>query len=224
VHEAAAGVLFSGGGLAARPLRREEIPRLQAFYAANPEYFLAINGKAPPADLAAIEFDEVPPPHLSFARQYCLGLFAAGDGDVGDGDASDGDVGDSAASGGEAGALEGVALVTVDLCAQGVWHLGLFIIATRLHGHGVAAPVYAALEDWVRRGGARYLRLGVVVGNERGERFWRRQGFVRISQKEGIDTGGRLNTVQRMLKPLADDSIEAYLQAVPRDRPGSTLP
>jgi len=194
-----APVLFAGGGLAARELQREQIPLLQAFYDANPEYFLTINGVPPPPDLAAKEFDEVPPPHLGFKRQWCLGLF-------------------------EAGRLGGVAMLVTDLCVPGVWHLGLFVIATRLRGTGAAAGTYADLEGWVRQQGARHLRLGVVRGNGPAERFWARQGYQELRVREGIDTGGRINTVRVLLKPLANEGIEAYLQAMPRDRPGSPLP
>lgn len=194
-------VLFAGGGLAARELQREEIPLLQAFYEANPEYFLTINGVPPPGGLAATEFDEVPPPHLSFDRQWRLGLFDP-----------------------VAGTLHGVAMVTTNLCAPGVWHLGLFVIATCLRGTGAAAGAYAALEGWVRGGGARHLRLGVVRGNEPAERFWARQGHRELRVREGIDTGGRVNVVRVLLKPLADEGVEAYLEAMPRDRPESPLP
>lgn len=197
-------VLFAGGGLEARELQREQIPLLQAFYEANPEYFLVINGVPPPADLAASEFDEVPPPHLSFDRQWNVGLFDE--------------------AGGVAAGLCGVAMVITQLCVPGVWHLGLFAIATRLRGTGVAAGAYGALEGWVRQGGARHLRLGVVRGNAPAERFWARQGYQELRVREGVDTGGRLNTVRVLLKPLADEGVEAYLQAVPRDRPGSPLP
>ncbi len=194
-------VLFAGGGLAARELQRDDIPAWQAFYDANPEYFLTINGIAPRAGLAQTEFEELPPPHLAFDRQWRLGLYAP-DGDV----------------------LAGVAMVTSHLCVPGVWHLGLFVIATRLRGTGAAAGAYGALEGWVRQSGARHLRLGVVQGNAPAERFWARQGYQELRVREGIDTGGRINTVRVLLKPLADEGVEAYLEAMPRDRPDSPLP
>ena len=160
----------------------------------------------------------MPPPHLSFGQQWCLGLFAQR----------------GAAAAGGAGPLQGVVMVTRDLCAPGVWHLGLFIVATCLHGRGVADAAYAALEAWVRRSGARHLRLSVVKGNGRAERFWARQGFVELRAREGVDTGGRVNTVRVMLKPLLvhappgsaamAEVLQAYWQIVPRDRPGSPLP
>lgn len=208
--------LFAGGGLVARELVREDIAAWQAFYDANPEYFLTINDRLPPEDLAATEFDEAPPPHLPFSRQWCLGLFEAAvaraEGEGGDGQPAAGSP------------LAGVAMLTTDLCVPGVWHLGLFIVATRLRGSGAAQGAYEALESWVRGGGARHLRLSVVRGNGPAERFWARQGYRELRQREGIDTGGRVNTVRVLLKPLADEGIEAYLRAVPRDRPGSALP
>lgn len=201
---------FAGGGLVARELRRDEIPLLQAFYDANPEYFLTINGVPPPPHLAAVEFDETPPAHLSFGRKWMFGLFEPPPGRA-QGDADD-------------GPLAGVVMVLSDLCRAGVWHLGLFVVATRLRGTGAAAAAYAALEGWVRASGARHLRLGVVLGNPRAERFWARQGYHELRRREGVDTGGRVNTVRVMLKPLADEGIEAYLLAMPRDQPGSPLP
>ncbi len=203
-------LIFAGGGLVSRELQRDEIPLLQAFYDANPEYFLTINGVPPPPDLAAIEFDEVPPAHLSHERQWILGLFQP------PAPRTMGDSGD--------GLLAGVAMVTSGLGRPEVWHLGLFVVATRLRGTGAAAGAYAALEGWVRSHEARHLRLGVVLGNTRAERFWARRGYQELRRREGIDTGGRLNTVRVMLKPLADEGVHAYLQATPRDRPGAPPP
>ncbi len=188
----------------ARELSRGDVPCLQAFYDANPEYFIAINGCAAPPDAAATDFDERPPPHLSHSAHPCLGLFEA--------------------SPAGAGALAGVAIIAIDLGLPGVWHLALFIIATRLHGGGAAQGAYAALERWAHGRGASYLRLGVVLGHARAECFWQRQGFVELRRREGIDTGGRINTLRTMLKALGSGSVWAYLEAVPRDRPGSPLP
>ncbi len=222
VPQPAPASLFTGGGLMAREFVREDIGAWQAFYDANPEYFIAINGRVPPPDLAAQEFEEVPPPHLGFSRQWRLGLFA-----IGAARSADGNEVTPASAAAPARAslpLAGAAMVTADLCAPGVWHLGLFIVATPLRGCGAAQGAYEALEGWVRRQGARHLRLGVVAGNTPAERFWARQGYRELRQREGIDTGGRVNTVRVLLKPLGAEGLEAYLQAVPRDRPGSALP
>ena len=199
-----APVLFRGGRLAARELAAHELPQLQALFDANPLYFQAVNGRAPKADEAQLEFDEQPPPHLCLprlTRRWFLGL-----------------------SGPDRAALEGVAVVVQDLCAPGVWHVALYLLATALHGSGTAADTYRAMEAWMRHGGARWLRLGVVAGNERAERFWQAQGFAELRRREGVDTGGRLNDLRVLAKPLAGGTLAEYLALVPRDRPGSTLP
>jgi GrpB-like predicted nucleotidyltransferase (UPF0157 family) len=192
--------LFGSTRFTARELAEADLPRLQAFYDANPEYFLTINGSPPAPDAARADFDDRPPPHLPYGRRWFAGLFEHG------------------------GPMVGVAEVVADLGAEGVWHVGLFLVATRLHGGGAAQELYAALEGWTAREGARWLRLGVVAGNVRAERFWAARGFAVVRVREGVDTGGRLNDVRVLVKPLAGDDAATYLGLVPRDRPDSTLP
>lgn len=196
--------LFQTPALRAHELAETELPALQAFYDANPAYFMAVNGRPAGPDDARLEWEEQPPAHLSFTRRWFMGLRAR-------------------EQAGEP--LVGVAVVVSDLCAPQAWHLGLFIIATALHGRGVAGPAYQALEDWARAQGARWMRLGVVRGNARAEAFWTRQGFIELRTREGVDTGGRMNTLSVRLKPLqADVGLDDYLRLVPRDQPGSTQP
>jgi GNAT superfamily N-acetyltransferase len=200
--------VFECAALYARELRADEVLRLQAFFEANPDYFIGINGRQPHPDEAQSEFDEMPPPHLGFSRRWFLGLF------------------DRVETGQpEQATLAGVAIVVSDLGASGVWHLALFFLDGALQGRGVASEVQAALEAWMRAQGARWLRLGVVEGNQRAQRFWSRQGFQPVRSREGVDTGGRLNTVHVLVKPMtAGADLAAYLELMPRDRPGSTLP
>lgn len=197
-------MLFSGGRLAARELAAHEVPLLQALFDANPLYFQAVNGRAANADEAQVEFDEQPPPHLCLpgrTRRWFMGLFGA-----------------------DRATLEGVAVVVQDLCAPGVWHVALYLLATTLHGRGAASDTYRALEAWMRHGGAHWLRLGVVAGNARAERFWENQGFIEVRRRHGVDTGGRINDLRVLAKPLAGGTLAEYLALVPRDRPDSTLP
>jgi GNAT superfamily N-acetyltransferase len=203
-----AAALFASAALYARELRTDEVPRLQAFFDANPGYFIAINGRPPHPDEAQSEFDEMPPAHLGYSRRWFLGLYDRVE-----------------AEQTEEPTLAGVAIVVSDLGANGVWHLALFFVDGALQGRGVAGEVYAAMETWVRAQGARWLRLSVVEGNQRAQRFWSRQGFQAVRSREGIDTGGRLNTVHVLVKPMAaEGDLAAYLELMPRDRPGSTLP
>jgi GNAT superfamily N-acetyltransferase len=189
--------LFESAGLYGRQLAVREIPLLQALFEANPEYFLSVNGRLANRDEAQTVFDELPPPHLSFTRRWVVGLFD------------------------RSHDLVGVAVVVSDLGAAGVGHIALFLLATRLHGQGVASPIYAALESWLLKDGANWLRLVVVQGNRKAERFWSKHGFREARSRIGVDTGGRVNDVSVLVKPLGEAQIAEYLQLVPRDRPDS---
>lgn len=192
-------VLFQAAGLHARTLQADEVPALQAFFDANPGYWLTVNGVPPPPDLAQTEFDERPPPSMTYAGHDVLGLFDAG------------------------GQLQGVTVVARDLMQPGVWHVALLLLAESLQGRGVGSAIYAALERWMGELGARWVRMGVVIGNLAARRFWARQGFVGLRVAQGIDTGGRVNQVQTHAKslagPLEGEQLERYLSLLPRDRP-----
>jgi GNAT superfamily N-acetyltransferase len=87
----------------------------------------------------------------------------------------------------ETNSLVGVANVVSDLLAKGVWHIGLYIVATRLHGSGVAQLLYEHLERWSHELGARWMRLGVVEDNRRAERFWERNAFAEVRKRHGVE-------------------------------------
>lgn len=187
--------LFAGDGWKASELHQADVPRLQAFFDTNPDYFLTIGGEGPKATTAQEEFDSVPPPEFPYRQRWMLAW-------------TDDD-----------GAMVAMADVVADLFAPRVWHIGLFIVATSLHGHGTASLMYRQLEQWIRAGGAQWLRLGVVVGNVRAERFWARQGYAELRRRHDVPMGVRSNTVRVLLKPLGDGAIAEYLELVGRDRP-----
>ncbi len=178
-------------------LQLEDIPALQVFFDANPEYFLAVGGEPAAPNLANEEFHELPPPELSYKRTYYLAFVPT-----------------SAAQ-----PWRAIAQITSDLMADGVCHIGLFIVATAHHGRGDAAALLTCIERWALGQGARWLRLGVVVGNLRAERFWASQGFVELRQRHGVPSGPRLNSLRVLLKPLAGATQAEYLALVARDRP-----
>ena len=183
-----------------RTLADGQVPLLQALFDANPGYFQAVNGRPAAPDEARLEFDELPPPHLPFRQRWVAGLFIDG------------------------GALLGTLVLVADLGAPGVWHIALLLIDQAQHGSGLAAQVLAGLQAWAHGQGAHWLRLGVVVGNRRAQGFWLRQGFTVTRLRRGIDTGGRLNDLQVMVKPLAGGTLADYLTLVPRDAPDADLP
>lgn len=108
-----------------------------------------------------------------------------------------------------------------DLLAPGVWHIGLFIVASARHGTGDAQRLHQSLRDWATAQGAAWLRLGVVQGNTRAERFWQAQGYRQTRTREGVQIGPRVHTVRVMVLPLAGGEMADYLARVPRDRPES---
>ena len=84
---------------------------------------------------------------------------------------------------------------------------------------GEAKAVYEALEAWAVSNGAKWLRLGVVKGNVRAEKFWERAGFIEVRTRQGVEIGTKVNTVRVMSKALAGGSVAEYLALVVRDRP-----
>jgi GNAT superfamily N-acetyltransferase len=192
--------LFATAGVVARKLTESDLPALQAFFEANPDYFVAVNGMAPRADEARQEFEDRPPAGMPFDDAFTLGF------------ADDN------------GRLIAMASITANLLAPQVWHIGLFIVATSLHGTGTASSLYAGLEAWLKAQGAWWIRLGAVVGNTRAERFWERQGYTEVRRRAGTQLGHSIHTVRVFVKPLGAPGLDDYLNLVARDRPESLLP
>jgi GNAT superfamily N-acetyltransferase len=187
--------VFTAGPLRAVALGRDDLLALQRFFEANRDYFLDVDGQPPGPDEAQRALDDDPPPGMPFTCRWVLGVVDPG------------------------GELVAMAQVCSDFLAPGVWLLGLFIVEASRRGTGVAATVYAALEAWARESGARWMRLGVVVGNARAERFWRRLGYTEVRRRTGVEMGQRVNVLSVMCKPLAGGSRADYLALVERDRP-----
>jgi len=177
-----------------------DVPELQTFFTANPEYFYQINDRPPRADEAQSEFDEQVPAHLPHGERWFIGVRER-----------------------ETRSMVAMANVTAHLGVPHVWHVGLFIVATHLHGEGAASEIYAALERAIAGQGAEWMRLNVVCGNGRAERFWARQGYTETTVRRDIDTGGRINDIRVLLKALGPETLAGYLERVPRDRPDSKL-
>ncbi len=173
----------------------DDIPALQAFYSANPGYSQLVMGRAPRPTEAYDDFHDLPPAEFPMNKKLMIGLV--------DGDRH----------------LIGVADIVSDLFAKDVWHIGFFMVAESRHGSGVARQFYQALEQWMEQNGARWLRLGVVLGNRRGEMFWRRSGFAQVRTREDYQLGDLRHTLLVMAKPLGANSLVAYLECVARDRP-----
>jgi GNAT superfamily N-acetyltransferase len=182
-------------GLNAVELAAGSEPLLQRFFVENPVYFIANHGEPAGPDEAYEEIHEALPPGWPYTKKWVIGYRTPG------------------------GSLAAMANVVSDLLAPTVWHIGTFIVATPRHGSGDAQALYQELESWARGNGARWLRLGVVSGNARAERFWERQGFTQTRVRVGVSMGKLSNTVRVMFKALAGGSMQEYLALVERDRP-----
>ena len=187
--------LFVAEAFRAVELGAEDVAALQRFFDENPEYFVLVTGQPPHAAEAHDEIHDTLPEGWSYTKKWVVGFVD------------------------EAGSLIGMANVVSDILAPHVWHIGLFIVATRLLGTGVAQRLYARLERWARDHGAHWLRLGVVEGNMRAERFWQRSGFGEARKRDGVQIGPRTHTIRVMMKPLAGGNLQEYLALVARDRP-----
>lgn len=183
-------------GLRTVEITSADEPVLQCFFDANPQYFLAVQGQPAAADEAHEEIHGELPPGWRCTKKWLVGCVDA------------------------QGSLQAMANVVSDLLAPGVWHIGLFIVATARFGTGDAQALYRGLETWASADGANWMRLGVVQGNVRAERFWEALGFVQTRTRSGVEMGKLTNTLRVMVKPLAGGTLEQYLSLVERDRPG----
>ena len=188
-----ASALFRCGNFLAVELEQRDIPELQRFYEENPGYFALVMGASPTPDEAARDFAQLPPAGWAFTRKWMIGFRAAD------------------------GTLVACADLLQDLFAPGIWHVGFLLVGERLHGTGVAAALYAHLEGWTRTQGATWLRLGVVRGNVRAERFWTKVGYVDVAERRDYEIGRLRHTLRVMAKPLGGETLDAYRARVPRD-------
>jgi GNAT superfamily N-acetyltransferase len=186
---------FEAHGRRAIVIGADELPLLQRFFEQNPEYFIEVSGQPPGRNEARDEVRDQPPTGWPFTRKWVIGIA------------------------GGSGSLVAMLNVVSDLLAKGVWHVGLFIVATELWGDGLARVVLRQLESWAIAAGGSWLRLGVVQGNARAERFWERSGYVEVRKREGQTMGSKVNTIRVMVKPLAGGELSEYLALVERDNP-----
>ena len=173
----------------------EHAGQLQGFFDENPAYFLATSGEPAGPGEALDEITSQVPADMAFTKKWVVGYVD------------------------DEGALVAMVNVITDLFAASIIHVSTFIVATRAHGTGLAQELYAGLERWAIDGGAAWMRLGVVEGNARAERFWASQHFLPVRERPGIAMGRRVVTVRNLIKPLANGSLPDYFALAPRDRP-----
>ncbi len=184
-------------GIRVVELLSDDAPELQCFFERAPAYFIAVNGEPATPTEACEELQGQLPPGWHCSRMYWLGYRDAEQ------------------------RLVAVVNIAADLLAVGVWHIGLLLLDTRLHGTGMAQRLHADLEAWAVKKGARWLRLTVVIGNTKAERFWPKLGYVQVRTRGGISMGRQVNRVSIQVKALLGEQVTEYLEWVERDRPDS---
>ena len=182
-------------GIRTVELTVEQAPLLQRFFHENPAYFLATSGQPAGPKEGLEEITSELPAGMHFTKKWVVGYV------------------------GNDGSLVAMANVITDLLATSIFHIGTFIVATERHGTGDAQVLNRGLETWALENGASWMRLGVVQGNTRAERFWASQGYVPVRERPGIEMGPRVVTVRNMVKPLSGGILEEYFALAPRDRP-----
>ena len=190
-----AQTLFRAGEIRAICLTLDDAATLQLLFDENPDYFLAVSGQVARPDAAKEQLAGDVPEEFSYTRQLAIGFIDA------------------------AGRLIAVADLVSDLLAPGVWHIGLFMVASDQRRQGLGSRLYEALENWVEAAGARWIRLGVVIGNNVAERFWNARQFNQMMVRHDVLMEGKLNDVRVMVKPLGDNQLSEYRTLVGRDQP-----
>lgn len=175
-------------------------PALAAFCRDNPEYDVFLTGEVPDeAEWVEDFMTDLPPASFNWTATHKL----------------------IARRHQEPDTIAAILDVTEDMIDKGVGHIGLFQVATALHGTGLAHELYQGLEDWLASRGTDVLRLGVLDGNARGMAFWTRHGFLETRRRQGMAPNGKTHLSHVMYKSLKPLTLEAYRLRVPRDDPKS---
>ena len=98
------------------------------------------------------------------------------------------------------------------------------VVHPRMQGRGLGRALLLNAFKVFQQRREGFVDLKVLEDNQRAQRFWRRQGFIATRLRRGIDTGGRLNDLEVMVKPLAGGTLADYLTLMPRDAPDADLP
>lgn len=175
-------------------------PDLAAFCRDNPEYDVFLTGEVPDeAEWVEDFMTDLPPASFNWTATHKL----------------------IARRHQDQGKIAAILDITEDMIDKCVGHIGLFQVATALHGVGLAHRLYQGLEDWLASRGMDVLRLGVLEGNARGMSFWTRHGFLETRRRQGTAPTGKTHLSFVMYKPLKPLSLDAYRLRVPRDDPSS---
>ncbi len=81
------------------------------------------------------------------------------------------------------------------------WEICHLSVPEEWEGRGVAFAVYSRAEEAARAGGACVLQCTIRQGNEKSERFFRRQGFAKVGSFLYDATGNTVGIWQKLIRP-----------------------
>lgn len=146
-------------GCRLRQLSERDIGSAQKLCEQCTDYFLLHEGAAAPATAAKEIFDALPPGKTR-KDKFVFGVEKAD------------------------GALVGLVDLVRDFPENGVWMLGLMLLAPEERSKGTGKATHEALALWSKALGAKSLRIGVIEENKKGARFWDSLGYRK--QKETV--------------------------------------
>ncbi len=137
---------FTVDGRQIETLSEGDVPAIASLFHECADYWHLVVGRAAGEEESASLLTERPPA-LALSNKFVFGLRIGG-------------------------RLVAIADAFRDYPHDGIWWLGLLLIAPESRGRGLGRRLYAAFESWAAAQGARELRLCVQAQNTRAHEFW----------------------------------------------------
>ena len=153
---------------------------LQPLFEQCADYTLLVEGQGVSPDAARETFEEVPPGH-SLDHKFVYGILNR-EGEI-------------------IGVLEGMRHYP----QEGVWWIGLFLLAPSARGRGLGHKLIAAFIDYAQAQDGTALMLGVVEENQAAYRFWQGQGFALVRTTEPRTFGKKTQRVLVLRRGMTPD-------------------
>lgn len=148
----------------ARLLTFIDLPALQGLIEQCADYIELVSGSPPSSNEAEMLIASLPPGR-TLDDKFLIGIFD------------------------QSGEMIGLIDAVKDYPVEGVWWLGLQLLAPEFRGAGIGEQFYRAFENWIIEQGATQVQLGVLESNPRALVFWERLGFILIDRKTSSHGG-----------------------------------
>ena len=99
--------------------------------------------------------------------------------------------------------LDGVVALLREPLREATWWIGLLLLDPAARNNGAGTRIFEATRDWLASQGARFIYIGVVVGNEAAHKFWLARGFEEINVQPHTTQYGFTKDVRVMRYAMA---------------------